>query len=186
MRIETHVGKGKLVLVKGDITAEAVDAIVNSANPELTPGGGVSGAIHRRGGPRVTAEAARIRRERGRLKTGEAVITTGGDLPAKWVIHTVGPVWHGGARGEPELLARAYRSCLELARDRGLRTIAFPSISTGVYGYPVERAAEVALRTVKAFLEGEPGSVEEVRFVLFSDADFAAYREAWDRIARGN
>ncbi|NOX44666.1 MAG: O-acetyl-ADP-ribose deacetylase [Caldiserica bacterium] len=186
MRFETCVGKGKLVLVKGDITAEAVDAIVNSANPELTPGGGVSGAIHRRGGPRVTEEAARIRRERGRLKTGEAVITTGGDLPAKWVIHTVGPVWHGGEKGEPELLAKAYRSCLELARERGLRTIAFPSISTGVYGYPVERAAEVALRAVKAFLEGEPEPVEEVRFVLFFDADFTAYREAWNRIAGGD
>ncbi len=183
MRFEAEVGKSKLVLLKGDITAEETEAIVNSANPELTPGGVVSGAIHRRGWPRVTEEAVRIRRERGRLKTGEAVITTGGNLPAKWVIHTVGPVWHGGTKGEPELLAKAYRACLELAKERGIKTIAFPSISTGVYGYPVEKAAEVALRTVKEFLEGNPGALEEVRFVLFSEADFTAYREAWERIA---
>lgn len=183
MGFEVEISGRKLILKKGDITAEEVEAIVNSANPDLTPGGGVSGAIHRRGGPRVTEEAARIRRERGRLKTGEAVITTGGDLPAAWVIHTVGPVWHGGTKGEPELLARAYRSCLELAAERGIRTIAFPSISTGVYGYPIDQAAEVALRTVKGFLEGDPGPVEEVRFVLFSEADLAAYRAAWDRIS---
>ncbi|MGY4706861.1 O-acetyl-ADP-ribose deacetylase [Candidatus Bipolaricaulota sp. J31] len=183
MRFEAEVGKSKLVLLKGDITAEEVEAIVNSANPELTPGGGVSGAIHRKGGPRVTEEAARIRQERGRLKTGEAVITTGGNLPAKWVIHTVGPVWHGGTRGEPELLAKAYRSCLELAREQGIKSIAFPSISTGIYGYPIEEAAKIALRTVKEFLEADPGPIEEVRFVLFSEKDFEAYRSAWERLA---
>ncbi len=183
MRFEAEIAGRKLVLKRGDITVEEADAIVNSANPELTPGGGVSGAIHRAGGPQVTEEAARIRRERGRLKTGEAVITTGGKLPAKWVIHTVGPVWHGGTEGEPELLAKAYRSCLELAKEKGLKTIAFPSISTGVYGYPIDQAAEVALRTVKGFLEADPGSIEEVRFVLFSEKDFEAYRAAWERIA---
>ncbi len=183
MKVEVKVAGRKLVLKRGDITEEAVDAIVNSANPELTPGGGVSGAIHRAGGPEVTEEAARIRRERGRLKTGEAVITTGGKLPAKWVIHTVGPVWHGGTKGEPELLSKAYRSCLELAKERGIKTIAFPSISTGVYGYPIDQAAEIALRTVKAFLEADPGPIEEVRFVLFSEKDFEAYRAAWERIA---
>lgn len=183
MQYEVKVGGGKLVLKKGDITLEEVEAIVNSANPDLTPGGGVSGAIHRRGGTAVTEEAARIRRERGRLKTGEAVITTGGNLPAKWVIHTVGPVWHGGTKGEAELLARAYRSCLGLAAEKGIKTIAFPSISTGIYGYPIDQAAEVALRTVKAFLEEGPGIPEEVRFVLFTEADFAAYRAAWDRVA---
>jgi len=183
MRFEVEIGGRKLVLKRGDITAEEVDAVVNSANPELTPGGGVSGAIHRRGGPAVTEEAARIRRERGRLKTGEAVITTGGNLPAKWVIHTVGPVWHGGKKGEPELLAKAYRSCLELAKSRSIKTIAFPSISTGVYGYPIDQAAGVALRTVREFLEADPGPVEEVHFVLFSEKDFEAYRAAWERIA---
>ncbi len=182
MKVEVEVAGRKLVLKRGDITEEAVDAIVNSANPELTPGGGVSGAIHRAGGREVTEEAARIRRERGRLKTGEAVITAGGKLPAKWVIHTVGPVWHGGTKGEPELLAKAYRSCLELAKERGFKTIAFPSISTGVYGYPIDQAAEIALRTVKAFLEGDPGPLQEVRFVLFSAGDFEAYRAAWERI----
>jgi O-acetyl-ADP-ribose deacetylase (regulator of RNase III) len=160
MRFEVDMGKTKLVLLKGDITVEAVEAIVNSANPELTPGGGVSGAIHRAGGPQVTDEAARIRRERGRLRTGEAVITTGGNLPAKWVIHTVGPVWHGGTKGEPELLAKAYRSCLALAVEKGIKTIAFPSISTGVYGYPVDQAAEIALRTVKSFFGGKPRDLE--------------------------
>lgn len=183
MQYEIVIGRCRLVLKRGDITKEAADAVVNSANPELTPGGGVSGAIHRAGGPAVTEEAARIRRERGRLKTGEAVITTGGKLPAKWVIHTVGPVWHGGTKGEPELLAKAYRSCLELARVRGLKSIAFPSISTGVYGYPIDQAAEIALRAVRDFLVGDPGPIEEVRFVLFSDGDFEAYRAAWERVS---
>lgn len=180
---EAEVAGRRLKLVQGDITVQEVDAVVNAANPQLTPGGGVSGAIHRAGGPEVTRAAAEIHRKRGPLPTGEAVITPGGKLPAKWVIHTVGPVWHGGTKGEPELLAKAYRSCLELAKERGIKTIAFPSISTGVYGYPIDQAAEIALRTVKAFLEGDPGSLQEVRFVLFSAGDFEAYRAAWERIA---
>lgn len=181
-RFETEVAGTKLVLVQGDITRQEVEAIVNAANPDLTPGGGVSGAIHRAGGPAVTEAAARIRQERGRLPTGEAVITPGGNLPAQYVIHTVGPVWHGGTKNEPELLAKAYRSCLSLAVQHGLKTIAFPSISTGAYGYPVEKAAEVALRTVRDFLENNPGKLREVRFVLFSSSDFQAYCAAWARV----
>ncbi|MCS7217178.1 MAG: O-acetyl-ADP-ribose deacetylase [Candidatus Bipolaricaulota bacterium] len=181
-RFEAEVEGTRLVLVQGDITRQEVEAVVNAANPDLTPGGGVSGAIHRAGGPAVTEAAARLRRERGPLPTGEAVLTPGGNLPAKYVIHTVGPVWHGGTQGEPELLAKAYRSCLSLAVAHGLRTLAFPNISTGAYGYPVDRAAEVALRTVRDFLRENPGKLAEVRFVLFSASDFQAYRAAWERV----
>ncbi len=181
-RFETEVAGTRLVLVQGDITRQEVEAIVNAANPDLTPGGGVSGAIHRAGGPTVTEAAAKIRKERGRLPTGEAVITPGGNLPARYVIHTVGPVWHGGTQGEPKLLAKAYRSCLSLAVQEGIKTIAFPSISTGAYGYPVAEAAAVALRTVCQFLRENPGKLAEVRFVLFSAADFAEYRKAWEKV----
>jgi len=182
-RFETEVAGTQLVLVRGDITKEKVEAIVNAANPQLTPGGGVSGAIHRAGGPEVTEAAARIRRERGPLRTGEAVITPGGSLPAKWVIHTVGPVWHGGMKGEPELLAKAYRSCLALAVERGIRSIAFPSISTGVYGYPVDQAARVALQAIRDFLAEHPGTLSEVRFVLFSQSDFDVYCKALEGLS---
>jgi O-acetyl-ADP-ribose deacetylase (regulator of RNase III) len=154
---EAEVAGRRLKLVQGDITVQEVDAVVNAANPQLTPGGGVSGAIHRAGGPEVTRAAAEIRRKRGPLPTGEAVITPGGKLPAKWVIHTVGPVWRGGKKGEPELLAKAYRSCLELAKDRGIKSVAFPSISTGVYGFPVEEATPIALGAIRDFLEEDPG-----------------------------
>ncbi len=177
-RFETKAGETKLVLVQGDITKQEVEAIVNAANPDLTPGGGVSGAIHRAGGPEVTEEAAKIRRERGPLPTGEAVLTSGGKLPARYVIHTVGPIWRGGNQGEPELLAKAYRSSLKLALEHGIQTVAFPSISTGAYGYPVEKAAQVAIRAVRDFLLENPGKIQEVRFVLFSSTDFAAYRAA--------
>lgn len=181
-RVEREVAGTKLVLVQGDITKQEVEAIVNAANPDLTPGGGVSGAIHRAGGPAVTEAAAKIRRERGRLPTGEAVLTPGGNLPARYVIHTVGPVWHGGNRGEAELLAKAYRSCLSLALQHGIKTVAFPSISTGAYGYPVPKAARVALRAVLDFLRENPGKLKEVRFVLFSPADFAEYRAALEEL----
>ena len=182
-RVEAEIEGTRLVLVQGDITRQDVGAIVNAANPQLTPGGGVSGAIHRAGGPEVTQAAAAIHKGRGRLATGEAVITTAGKLPANWVIHTVGPVWHGGEEGEPELLARTYRACLELAVSRGIKSIAFPSISTGVYGYPVQEAARVALRAIRDFLRAHPGELAEVRMVLFSPADFAAYRRAWEELS---
>ncbi len=182
---EAVVAGTRLRLLRGDITEQQVDGIVNAANPLLTPGGGVSGAIHRAGGPEVTRAAAALRRERGPLSPGEAVITPGGNLPARWVLHTVGPVWRGGRHGEAEALARAYSACLRLAVERGLSTLAFPSISTGVYGYPVEKAAPVALGAVRAFLEEHPRALAEVRFVLFSSSDLEAYRRAWEALARG-
>lgn len=157
-------------LVRGDITSERVDAIVNAANSGLRGGGGVDGAIHRAGGPSIMEECRRI----GGCPTGSAVATGAGNLDARHVIHAVGPVWHGGGRGEADLLAGAYRTSLEIAGELGLSSIAFPSISTGAYGYPVEAAAAVALKTVVEHFEGET-SLELARFVLFDDNTCAAY-----------
>jgi len=168
-------GETRLVALHGDITRQEVDAIVNAANPGLAGGGGVDGAIHRAGGPAILEECRRIVAQRGRLPTGQAVITTGGLLPARWVIHTVGPVWRGGTAGEDGLLYRAYQSCLALAAEHGLATIAFPAISTGAYGFPKARAARIALEAVSAFLRNKP--FEEVRFVLFSGSDLALYEQ---------
>jgi len=155
------------------------DAIVNAANPTLMGGGGVDGAIHRKGGPRILEEYKRIRAARwpNGLPTGKAVITSGGNLKAKYVIHTVGPVWRGGTSGEPELLAEAYRNSLKLAVSKGLKTIAFPSISTGAYGYPIEEASRIAIATVKEFLNKED-KLEKVVFVLFTRHDLEIYKEA--------
>ena len=179
--MERTFGTTKLVLVQGDITKQAVDAVVNAANSSLMGGGGVDGAIHRAGGPAILEECKKIVREIGRLDPGKAVITTGGNLPARHVIHTVGPVWRGGTRGEAETLAGAYRESLRLAERHGLRTVAFPSISTGAYGYPIDEAARVALTAVADHLKaGSP--LEEVRFVLFSARDLDAYRAALERI----
>jgi O-acetyl-ADP-ribose deacetylase len=170
-------GLGSVELTRGDITGEATDAIVNAANSSLLGGGGVDGAIHRAGGPAILEECRRIRSERGELPAGEAVITTAGRLPCRRVIHTVGPIWHGGSQGEPETLARCYRNSLALAAGEGLASIAFPSISTGAYGYPVAQAAEVALTTVADVLTS--GAFEGlVRFVLFSESDEQTYRDA--------
>jgi O-acetyl-ADP-ribose deacetylase len=170
-----RVGKIKFVIKQGDITKESVDAVVNAANSSLLGGGGVDGAIHRAGGRAILEECKIIRAEQGGCPTGEAVITTGGDLPALYVIHTVGPVWRGGQQGEEELLRNAYRNSLNLAASKGLHSVAFPSISTGVYGYPIEKAAPVALETAREFAQ-TPSSIEEIRFVLFSDADEKIYR----------
>lgn len=179
---EMDIGTSKLRLVQGDITHQRVDAIVNAANSSLMGGGGVDGAIHRAGGPAILEECRRIVQRQGRLPPGRAVITTGGRLPARYVIHTVGPIWRGGARGEPETLASAYRESLALAVKNGLSTVAFPSISTGAYGYPVAQAAEVALRTVVRFLrEGTP--LTEVRFVLFDSRTYDAYVSALHDLA---
>lgn len=161
-----------ITFVEGDITKIAADAIANAANSALRGGGGVDGAIHRAGGPSIMAELDVIRARQGGCPTGQAVATRAGNLPAKWVFHAVGPVWHGGGDGEAELLASCYRACLELAVERGVKKITFPSISTGVYGYPVELAAEVAVRAVKGH------RVEEVCFVLFDARTRQAYVDA--------
>ncbi len=155
--MEFQVGKATLQLIKGDITEIEADAIVNAANSSLMGGGGVDGAIHRKGGPKILEECKRIRATEwpDGLPTGKAVITSGGNLKAKFVIHTVGPVWLGGFHVEAELLKQAYRNSLKLAVAKGLKTIAFPSISTGAYGYPVEEASRIAVNTVKDFLEKE-------------------------------
>ena len=168
-------------LTRGDITQETVDAIVNAANSSLLGGGGVDGAIHRAGGPAILEECRRIRDSLGPLPPGEAVITDAGRLSCRHVIHTVGPVWSGGHHGEPLTLARCYRNSLALASAHGLRSVAFPSISTGAYGYPVADAAVVALAAVHQVLEAG-SSVELVRFVLFSDSDLATYREELERL----
>ena len=166
------------MLLVGDITRQDVDAIVNAANTQLAGGGGVDGAIHRAGGPAIMTEC----REIGGCPTGTAVATTAGKLATKKVIHTAGPYWNGGHRGEPELLAGAYRSSLELAASLGLRTVAFPSISTGVYSYPIDEAAEIALRTIRSVLDENPGAFDEVRMVLFTERDLDVYRRAHQRL----
>lgn len=169
-----------LRLVQGDLTDEAVDAVVNAANASLMGGGGVDGAIHRRGGPAILDACKVVRRDQypDGLPTGQAVVTTGGNLPARHVIHTVGPVWRGGNAGEPDLLADAYRNALEQARRHGLRTVAFPSISTGIFGFPIERAAPIALGVAAGAVRQHPEAFDEIRFVLFSAPDFAVYRQA--------
>ncbi|HKC11972.1 MAG TPA: O-acetyl-ADP-ribose deacetylase [Vicinamibacteria bacterium] len=170
-------GRTRVELVRGDITREGVEAIVNAANSSLMGGGGVDGAIHRTGGPAILEDCRRIRKEKGPLPPGEAVVTRAGHLPCRHVIHTVGPVWAGGGAGEPETLARCYRNCLALAQSQGFTSLAFPSISTGAFGYPVAAAAGVALSAARETLAAG-SSLEVVRFVLFSDADLLAYRAA--------
>lgn len=165
-----------ILLERGDITHERVDVIVNAANNGLLGGGGVDGAIHWAGGPKILEECRKIRDLRGGCPTGEAVITGAGNLHAKYVVHTVGPVWQGGGEGEPELLRSAYWNSLKLAAEHDAETIAFPSISTGVYGYPVEAAANVAITAVRDW-DSEDKSVREIRFVLFSDEDLAVYEK---------
>lgn len=165
----------RIRLLQGDITKLKVDAIVNAANSSLLGGGGVDGAIHRAGGPAILEECRRIRDRQGSCATGEAVITTGGRLPAKYVIHTVGPVWNGGGRGEEELLARCYRNSLVLGVENGVQTIAFPNISTGIYGFPKDRAAEIAVRIVGEFLVENPASFDEVSFVCFDQENYRLY-----------
>jgi O-acetyl-ADP-ribose deacetylase len=174
--MEFKVGNATVEVIQGDITDVDADAIVNAANSTLLGGGGVDGAIHRRGGPKILEECKRIRLTEwpDGLPTGKAVMTGGGNLKAKHVIHTVGPVWMGGFHVEAELLKQAYRNTLKLAVSRGLRTIAFPSISTGAYGYPVEEASRVALGTVKAFLLNED-KLEKVIFVLFTEKAYGVY-----------
>lgn len=159
--------------VHADITTLNVDAIVNAANESLLPGGGVCGAIHRAAGPELAEECRRL----GGCRTGDAKLTRGYRLPARYVIHTVGPVWHGGRRGEAKLLASCYRRCVELAAVNGITSIAFPSISTGIYGYPIEQAAEIAVATVRESLVNVP-ILHDIIFCCFSPHDLAVYQRA--------
>lgn len=168
--------KGRIEIIQGDITKLEVDAIVNAANNSLLGGGGVDGAIHRAGGKAILEECLKIREKQGGCPTGEAVITTGGNLPAKYVIHTVGPVWQGGNQGEEQLLRNAYRNSLRLAVEHNLKTVAFPNISTGVYGYPKREAAEIAVDEVSKFL-AEDSQLEKVIFVCFNEDNLEIYRE---------
>ena len=161
-------------LLLGDITKIGVDAIVNAANSSLLGGGGVDGAIHRAGGKAILDECRKIVERQGGCPTGEAVITTAGNMPARYVIHTVGPVWHGGMNNEDQLLANAYSNSLRLAVDNGVKTIAFPNISTGVYGFPKERAANIAIEAVRKFLKNDK-SLHEVVFVCFDRENHAIY-----------
>jgi len=168
-------------LVVGDITRFPADAIVNAANSALAGGGGVDGAIHRAGGPAIMADLER-RYGRGRhCPTGSAVVSEAGDLPARWVIHAVGPIWRGGSADEAELLASAYRTSLRLAAELGASTVSFPSISTGVYSYPVDQAARIAIDTVRDVLGREAGTIERVTFVLFSQGTYDVFEAALSR-----
>ncbi len=172
---ELVIGKTRIRLLQGDITEQDTDAIVNAANSALMGGGGVDGAIHRAGGPAIMEECRRIIARIGRLDAGKAVMTTGGRLRARHVIHTVGPVWRGGGKSEADLLASAYVESLKLASEHGLKSVAFPSISTGAYGYPVAEAAKVALRAVADFLRNYETSLEEIRFVLYDARTYHTY-----------
>ena len=170
-----------LDLVIGDITKEATDAIANAANSSLLGGGGVDGAIHRAAGPGLLEECKKILAQRGPLPPGQAVSTSGAKLNAKYVIHTVGPVWYGGESNEPETLASCYRECLRLAGELGCASISFPSISTGAFGYPVHQAAQTALHAIAEYLR-QPHSVRLVRFVLFDSRTHNAYKQAAEKL----
>jgi O-acetyl-ADP-ribose deacetylase (regulator of RNase III) len=172
-----EIGKSVLELVEGDITKQDTEAIVNAANERLLGGGGVDGAIHRAGGPQILEECKKI----GGCPTGEARITTGGRLKAKWVIHTVGPVYRDGKHREPELLASAHRNSLQLASEKGIKTVAFPSVSTGAYGYPLADAARIGLRTTLEFLKTHP-EIGLVRFVLFGHPALRTYETVLDEV----
>ena len=167
----------EIKLLQGDITKIEVDAIVNAANNGLRGGGGVDGAIHRAGGPAILEECVKI----GYCATGDAVITTAGHLPAKYVIHTVGPVWHGGDRQEETLLSNAYYNSLQLANQHKLKSISFPNISTGVYGYPKDQAAEVAIKTVKKFFRDQTDDIK-VTFVCFDEENYIIYQDKLSKL----
>ncbi len=171
-----QLGLARLELLKGDITRIAVDAIVNAANSQLAGGGGVDGAIHRAGGPEIMRELEEIRERIGRCPAGSAVLTGAGRLPARFVFHAVGPRYRDGSHGESDLLRSCYTTCLNMAAEHDVAAISFPSISTGIYGYPIEEAAEIAVRTTAEWLRGHSGSVRTVKLVQFSDGDHEIYR----------
>ena len=178
--MKKRVGEAILEIVQGDITALAVDAIVNAANRHLAHGGGVALAIVRKGGASIQMESSALIARRGPLGTGEAVLTSGGKLPAKFVIHAVGPVWSGGERGEPELLASCYRSVFSIARENGIRSLAVPAISCGVYRFPVDRAVKIAVaETVAELISSD--AVQKVIFACFGDEIYNAYRREADK-----
>lgn len=166
--------KASIEVVKGDITTMQTDAVVNAANSSLMGGGGVDGAIHRAGGPAVLEDCRNIVAKQGSCKTGEAVITTAGNLPAKYIIHTVGPVWNGGSKNEAEKLSNCYLNSLQLAEKYNLLSVAFPNISTGIYGYPKKEAAQIAIRTTKSFLE-QDHLLQKIYFVCFDEENFLHY-----------
>jgi len=178
------IGNSVLALWEGDITQFAADAIVNAANSSLAGGGGVDGAIHRAGGPSIMRELDKIRTQSGGCPTGSAVRTGAGNLPARMVLHAVGPIYRDGRHGEPELLASCYRTCLQMAADNGARTVSFPSISAGVYGYPMEAAAEVAIRSVGEFLRQPARRLERVTLVVFDAAAWQTYQRALQTLAK--
>ena len=180
--MEAEIGKTKLSLIQGDITLQETEAIVNAANTSLLGGGGVDGAIHRAGGSKILEECKAIRANQGGCPTGEAVITSGGNMKAKYVVHTVGPVWSGGNRNEEQLLRNAYYNSLNLAGENGIKSVSLPSISTGVYRFPIDKASRIALNTVKEFLQKH--NFAEVRFVLFSERDLKVYEDALREICK--
>jgi O-acetyl-ADP-ribose deacetylase (regulator of RNase III) len=171
-----RLGLCELQLLKGDITTIAVDAIVNAANSSLAGGGGVDGAIHRAGGPDIMRELDEVRARIGGCETGSAVVTSAGRLPAKYVFHAVGPRYSDGRHGEANLLASCYSTCLNLAAEKDVKSISFPSISTGIYGYPIQEAAEIALRVTAEWLRAHSGPLRVVKFVQFSESDHQVYR----------
>ena len=176
-------GKTELILKRGDITQEHVDAIVNAANSGLLGGGGVDGAIHRAGGPAILEECKKIRQKQGTCPPGQAVLTGAGKLNAKYVIHTVGPVWNGGSREEAETLSNCYLNSLVLAASRGAKTIAFPSIGTGAYRYPIDEAAQIGLKTCVNYASSND-TFSEIKFILFSERDLDAYENALEIIVQ--
>lgn len=177
MESSKDIGKKSIRLMRRDITTQDVDAIVNAANSGLRGGGGVDGAIHRAGGKQILEECLVILSTQGKLPAGQAVITSGGDMKARHVIHTVGPIWRGGSAREEEILASAYRESLNLANQYELKTVSFPSISTGAYGFPLEKAAPIAIQTAAEFLRGDY-SVEEITFCLFDVKAMEAFQKA--------
>ena len=172
----------RVSIVQGDITEQSADAIVNAANPGLMGGGGVDGAIHRAGGPAILEQCKQIISSQGPLPPGKAVASTGGRLKATYVIHTVGPIWHGGVRNEARILASAYRECLKVAADMKLTSVAFPSISTGAYGYPLVEASRIAISSVCSFLRGRASTINRVVFVLFDSKTYESYCSALQQV----